>query len=103
MDPGRDQMSSGIRDDVALAAFDLLAGVKTARSTAFRCLGRLAVDHPGRWAGLAAGAFARLLQQQEIDRLPQSRSLPGVEVVLHCRALREIVRQQSPRRSGTKQ
>jgi hypothetical protein len=36
-----DQMALRVGDDVALAALDLLAGIKAARPAAFRCLGRL--------------------------------------------------------------
>jgi len=52
MDLCRHQMSRGVGDDVALAALDFFAGVKTARAAAFRRLGGLAIDHPGRRTGL---------------------------------------------------
>jgi len=100
MDPRRHQMPGGVGNDVAFAAFDLLTGIVSARTAAFRRLGGLAVDHPSRWTGLGPGPLARLLQQQEINPLPQSRSLPGVKVALHRRAIWKIARQQAPRRGA---
>src|SRR6516162_37260 len=44
----RDETTAGMGDDVALAPIDLLARIIAARPAAFRCLDRLAVDHPGR-------------------------------------------------------
>ena len=87
MDLCRHQMSRRVGKDVALAAVDLLAGIIAARTPALRGLDRLAVDHASRRTGLASGPFARLLQQQKIDRFPHPRSLPSVEVALHRRAV----------------
>ena len=49
-----DQIAFRVGDDVALAAVDLLARVIAPRTATFRGFHRLAVDHSGRRAGLAA-------------------------------------------------
>ncbi len=47
MDDQCDQKAQGVGDDMALAALDLLAGVKATDSAAFGGLDRLAVDRAG--------------------------------------------------------
>jgi len=47
-----DQVALGVGDDMALAAFDLLARVEASRAAAFGGLDRLAVDDARRGAGL---------------------------------------------------
>jgi hypothetical protein len=94
---GANQMPTGVRDDMALAALDLFARVVTSRTSAFGGLDRLAIDHSGRGAGFATFAFAGHLQEKEIDLLPQTLFLPRVKVVLYRRPLRKIARQQTPR------
>jgi hypothetical protein len=76
-----DQQAAGIGHDMALAPLDPLGRVprvaalprprtgSAARPAALGAFDRLAVDHPGRRAGLAAGGFALLQQQFEIDPL----------------------------------
>lgn len=53
------QMACRVGDDMALAPFDLLAGVLSVRAAAFHGFHRLAVDHADRRTGLATRAFAR--------------------------------------------
>ena len=91
------QMTAGISNDVALAPVDLLAGVISPRTSAFRSLDRLTVDHPCRGAGFAAIPLPSLLDQQEIDLFPQPIRLPRIKITLHGRPLRKIARQPTPR------
>ena len=63
-----DEMAVSVGDDMALAAFDLLAGVEASRAAAFRGLHRLAVDHARRSARLSACLFARRHDQRMIGR-----------------------------------
>src|SRR5918997_651974 len=74
MNAQSDQMALRISDDVALASLDRLAGIKAARAAAFRCLHRLAVDHPGRGARLPADPLARGGHKGMVD--PLERAIP---------------------------
>ncbi len=47
VDHGTEQPPASVHHDMALAAHHLLTRVKPARTSAFRGLHRLAVDHPG--------------------------------------------------------
>jgi hypothetical protein len=55
-----DQQARRVGQDVALAAFDLLAGVVASRTAGLGGLDRLAIDDPGGRARLAARYFPRL-------------------------------------------
>jgi hypothetical protein len=57
---GSDQEAGGVSEDVALAPFDFLRGIETARAAGLGGFDRLAVDDPSRGAGLPSGRFARL-------------------------------------------
>ena len=61
VDHGSHQQAHGVGQDVALAALDLLAGVKPARPAALGGLDALAVDHAGTWA-MPRGPFACFVQ-----------------------------------------
>lgn len=61
----------GIDRNVALAADNLLAGVVAPMRASGRSLHRLAVDHPGRWAGLAPGPLTIQHQRHVVDGLEQ--------------------------------
>src|ERR1700755_2422173 len=89
-------MPRSIGDDMALAALDLLAGIEAPWTAGFGGLDRLAVDHSGGGAGLAAGGLARLHDQLMIDPLPDAVVAPGVEEALHRREGRIAVGQQPP-------
>jgi len=69
MDDDADQMALRVGDDVSPAAYDLLAGVESARTAAFAGFRRLTVDDAGGRAGLAP-ILARRHDQRVIDRLP---------------------------------
>lgn len=58
VDDGPDQKAKRVGQDVALAALDLLAGVKAAGAAAFGGLDALAVDDAGGRAALPAFQFA---------------------------------------------
>ena len=60
VDFSADQQAQRVGDDLALATFDLLAGIIATRTAALGGLDRLAVDDPRRGAGFAPGRFARL-------------------------------------------
>src|SRR5258708_3557010 len=78
MDLGADEQAGGIGDDGAFAAFDLLAGIVSARA-ATGGLDRLAVDHAGRWACLATRRLSRFEQQFEVDAFQNAVVAPRVK------------------------
>jgi hypothetical protein len=96
-----DQQPAGVGDDVAFAALDLLAGIPAARPARLGGLDRLAVDDPGRGAGLASRRLAGLEQQLEINPLQNPAVAPRVEIVLHGRERRKIARQLAPLAAGS--
>jgi site-specific DNA recombinase len=93
---GRDQQPVGIGQDMALAAFDLLAGVVAARPAGLGRPDRLAIDHPGRRAGRTAHRLAGVQQQVMVDPPPGAIVAPAVEEPLHRRVGRELLGQQAP-------
>src|SRR5215469_17595574 len=80
----------------ALAALHLLASVIAARPARLGCLHRLAVDDAGGWACLTAFALARQHDERVVNGLPQATIAPGIEVALHRRVRRKILRQHPP-------
>src|SRR5262249_3181098 len=91
-----DQQTQRVGDNLALAAFDLLAGIIAARTAALGGLDRLAVDDPRRRAGFAAGRFAGLQQQRKIGLFQNPAVTPRIKVVLHRRERRKLPRQLTP-------
>ncbi len=83
--PQPDQVPVGVGDDVALAAFDLLAGVVAPGAAAFRGFHRLAVDHAGRRAGLPTRPLARGDTSAWLIRASVPSLRPAVEISLHRR------------------
>jgi hypothetical protein len=61
---------------------------------------RLAVNHPGGRACLAAGGLTHLHKQHMVDRLPNAAVAPGVEIPLHRCVWRELLGQQAPLAAG---
>src|ERR1035437_9364960 len=96
VDGGSNQQSYRVGEDMALAALDHLFGRITARTASLGGLDRLAVDHAGSRACLAACRFAYLHQQHMVDDLPCSVVAPSIEIPLHRRERREIRRQHAP-------
>src|SRR5271156_954568 len=89
---GTDQQTAGIGHNVTLTAFDLLGRIVTTRPAALGRLDRLTVDDPRRWARFTPRRFARLHQQLEIDVLKQAIVSPIVEIALHRRKRRKVLR-----------
>lgn len=97
MDDQPDHEAERIDDDMPLAAHDLLARVKATYSTAFGGLDRLAVDDAGTGAGLFAFALACHHHQFIVDGAKPTLVTPAVEIFLHRRERRKILRQEPPR------
>lgn len=95
-----DQVSLGGSNDMALAAFDLLADVVTTQTGNVRGLCRLAVDDTGARARLATKRQACRSHQVEVDGLPQPVVPPGIEIALNRRDRREPIRQCPPLAAG---
>ena len=87
------QRTFGISDDVTLATFHLLGHVKAPWTATFRGFHTLAVDNPRRWSGFASLSFAHSPDQSVVDRAPQARTAPFVEVILNRRTGRKVLRQ----------
>ena len=67
VDHGVGEIAVGILEDVALAAFDLLARIIATRPSAFRGFDALAVDHSGAWRSVATRCFTSDQQQGMIQ------------------------------------
>src|SRR5204863_10110102 len=89
---GSDQQTGSIGHNVALTPFDLLGRIVTTRPAALGRLDRLTVDDPRRWSRFTARRFARLHQPRDIHVLKQAIDSPIVEIALHRRELRKVVR-----------
>ncbi len=96
MDLHCQQGTLGVGDDMTFASLDALGHVKPAWATTFRRFHTLAVDDPGRWSGLASLPFSHAPDQGVIDRAPQARPAPLVEIILNRRAGRKVFRQRTP-------
>ena len=103
VDDGMDQIALGVGQDMALAAFDLLAGIIAARTTALGGLDALAVDDAGAGRGFAAMDLAHGHQQRMIQRLPQPVVAPQVKPAPDGRYRREAWWQHPPRQAATQQ
>ena len=84
----------------AACGLDLLRGVVAARPAALGRLDRLAVDDPGRGAGLPTGGFAHFQQEFEIDLLEQAVIPPIIKVALNGGERWKVLRQQAPLTTG---
>lgn len=82
--------------DVALTALDLSVGAEGARGTALRGFHRLAIDDVRHERGLAARVFARRHDQHVIDPEPRPVTRPMVDLLLHRRTQRKLLRQPLP-------
>src|SRR6201987_6520287 len=85
---------------MTFAAFDFLAGIKAACPAGLGGLDRLAVDHPGRRAGLAALRPAGAPQENVVEPQPHLTGAPGIEVALHRSVGRKLLGQQTPLAAG---
>jgi len=96
MNDGTDEVADCIRDDVALAPLDLLAGIEPARPAGFGGLDRLTVDHTGCGRSLASGYFPRLHDQDVIDAIERAVTTEAVEMPLHGSERSEFLRDLPP-------
>ena len=91
-----EHQAEGVGQDVALTAHDLLARVIAPRPAAFRGFDALAVDHAAGRARLASRQLPHVHHQKVVDRREQSQIAPGVEIALHRRHRRKVLRQGAP-------
>lgn len=96
MDDQTDQQAKRVDDDMTLATHDLLAGIEAPYSAALRGPDRLAVNDAGCGAGLPAFPFACSHDECIADGVQQPLVTPSVEVFLHRRERRKVLRQQPP-------
>ena len=80
MNEDEDQEAAGVGQDMALAAFHLLARVIARYSAAFRGFHALAVDHSGAGLAFAPLNLAQVYHQHRVDAIEKSAAPPGVEV-----------------------
>src|ERR1700739_230398 len=85
---------------MTFAAFDFLAGIKAAWAAGLGGLDRLAVDHTGRRAGLAALRPAGAPQENVVEPQPHLTGAPGIEVALHRSVGPKLLGQQTPLAAG---
>src|SRR3546814_4478761 len=85
---------------MALAPLDPLGSVEAAWAAAFRRRRALAVDDAGRGGGVAPQCVTGLACQLGSDHLPSAVIAPSIEISLHGRAWRKVLRQQTPLAAG---
>ena len=90
-----EQKALRIGNHVALAPSDPLGAIKPAWTAAFRGLGALAIDDPGRRDDIASQRRPSPPDERQIDPPPKALVAPEVEVVLHCGARRKALRQRT--------
>ena len=95
-----DHQPERVGDDVPLPPLDLLAGIEAANPAALGGFHALAVDDPRRRARLPTLQLARRHDQMVADRPPQAGVAPVVEVALHRRGRRQVLRQHAPLAAG---
>jgi len=100
MDLADQQEALAIGDDMALAAFDALAGIDPTRATAFGGRGTLAVDDAGRGGLVTPDSLAGLHHQPGVEPTPGAVVAPAVEIALHRRTRREVGGQGAPLAAG---
>jgi hypothetical protein len=97
----RQHQALRIHDQVAFAAFDLLAAViSTCRSTDATRFDRLTIDDRRARLYLATEATPHCFAQGGVDGLPHTQQPPQSEVVVDGFPLREVVRQPFPATAG---
>src|ERR1700678_2742288 len=91
-----DQKARGVREKMSFAPFDLLAGIEPARASSLGGFNRLAVDHSCGGTCFPAVGLARYHDKMVVDLLPGAVVAPPVEIPLHRRVGRKLLRQQPP-------
>src|SRR6516164_2560288 len=87
----------GVDQRVALAPFDLLARIVTARATGLGGLDALAVDDRGRGAGVAPDPFAICHHERVVYPFKAPIVAPGGEPAVNRPPWRQVARHQPPR------
>src|ERR1700733_11093789 len=100
MDLAGQQEALGIGDDMALAAFDALAGIDPTRAATFGGRSTLAVDDGGRRGNVAPQHLAGTRHQPGVEPTPGAVVAPAVEIALHRRTRWEVGRQGAPLAAG---
>ena len=95
-----DQQAERVGDDVPLATLDPLAGVEATNPAALGGFCALTIDDAGARARLAALQPTRRHDQVIADRPPQAAVAPFVEIALHRRGGREVLREHAPLATG---
>src|ERR1700731_3742914 len=83
-----------VYQDMALLAFNLLAGViarRIDREPFFRALDALAVDDCRRRIGLALGKFPAFHAERVVDPIERAVFVPAAEIIVHPAAGRQIL------------
>ena len=80
---GPNEQALCISDDMAFAALDLLAGVKSPWAATFRRFHALAIDDTRARRSFPTHRFTRHQQQGVVDRLPNTHRAPAVEIMLY--------------------
>src|SRR5271169_5048324 len=78
------------------APFNLFASIEPARASSLGGFNRLAVDHPRAGTCFSAVGLARHHDKMVVDLLPGAIVTPPVEIPLHRRVGRKLLRQQPP-------
>src|SRR5450759_18817 len=86
------QKASGVGEKVPFASFDLLGGIEPARTSSLGGFTRLAVDHSCGGTCLSAVGLAHHHDKMVVDLLPGAVVAPPVEVPLHRRVGRKLLR-----------
>ncbi len=97
MNKEEDQEAAGIRQNMALATFDLLSSVITGNSPTFRGFHRLAINHARARGGLTPFDLPQVHDQYCVHRFEQSGITPCVKVAPDGRDRWKAFRQQTPR------
>src|SRR3569833_2103403 len=96
MNIGGQQKTVGVGHDMALAPMEALASIESAWSAGLGRRGGLAIDDGSSRFGLSSQLPARFANQSLGDLLPPARVAPSVEIALHRRVWRELLRQGAP-------
>jgi hypothetical protein len=104
MHDGVHQQTLRVDENVALLALDFLACIIAVRVNLrppfLGAFNALAVNDCSGWAGLAAHLFATFDVKRMMDAIERSIPTPQIEIVVHRRAWRQILRDRAPLAAG---
>src|SRR5580658_7033689 len=93
-----------IDQNVPLLALDLLARIISMRidvgTAFFRALDALRIDNCHGRTGFPRGLFSTFDVERVVDALQRPVPAPAVEVVMHCAARRQVLRDCTPLTAG---